>query len=152
MFDRRFSAKKKGKVYTTVVRAAMMFSLETVALRKRQEAELEAAEMKMLRFSLGVTRMDRIRNEFIRGTAHVRRFGDKVREARLRWFGHVQRRDSEYIGRRMLSLELPARRPRGRPRRRFMDVVKEDMKVVGAREQDAEDRVRWRTLIGCGDP
>ena len=27
----------------------------------------------MLRFSLGVTRMDRIRNEFIRGTAHVRR-------------------------------------------------------------------------------
>ncbi|KAF7640909.1 hypothetical protein LDENG_00006140 [Lucifuga dentata] len=35
-------------------------------------------------FSLGVTRMDRIRNEYIRGTAHVRCFGDKVREARLR--------------------------------------------------------------------
>ncbi|KAF7654083.1 hypothetical protein LDENG_00074760, partial [Lucifuga dentata] len=51
----------------------------------------------MLRFSLGVTRMDRIRNEYIRGTAHVRCFGDKVREARLRWFGHVQRRDSEHI-------------------------------------------------------
>ena len=81
----------------------------------------------------------------------VRRFGGKVRD-RLRWFGHVQRREREYIGRRMLSLELPARRPRGRPRRRFMDVVKEDMKVVGAREQDAEDRVRWRTLIRCGDP
>ncbi|KAK3507817.1 hypothetical protein QTP70_000891 [Hemibagrus guttatus] len=51
----------------------------------------------MLRFSLGVTRLDRIRNEYIRGTAHVGRLGDKVREARLRWFGHVQRRDSEYI-------------------------------------------------------
>ncbi|KAK3518423.1 hypothetical protein QTP70_000596 [Hemibagrus guttatus] len=48
----------------------------------------------MLRFSLGVTRLDRIRNEYIRGTAHVGRLGDKVREARLRWFGHVQRRDS----------------------------------------------------------
>ncbi|KAK3572547.1 hypothetical protein QTP86_000449 [Hemibagrus guttatus] len=47
----------------------------------------------MLRFSLGVTRLDRIRNEYIRGTAHVGRLGDKVREARLRWFGHVQRRD-----------------------------------------------------------
>ncbi|KAK3573016.1 hypothetical protein QTP86_012248 [Hemibagrus guttatus] len=48
----------------------------------------------MLRFSLGVTRLDRIRNEYIRGTAHVGRLGDKVREARLRWFGHVQRRDT----------------------------------------------------------
>ncbi|MCJ8732893.1 hypothetical protein PDJAM_G00217090 [Pangasius djambal] len=76
-------------VYETVVRAAMLYGLETVALRKRQESELEVAELKMLRFSLGVTRLDRIRNEYIRGTAHVGRLGDKVMEARLRWFGHV---------------------------------------------------------------
>ncbi|KAK3528842.1 hypothetical protein QTP70_011765 [Hemibagrus guttatus] len=89
----KISARIKGKVYRTVVRAAMLYGLETVSLRKRQESELEVAELKMLRFSLGVTRLDRIRNEYIRGTAHVGRLGDKVREARLRWFGHVQRRD-----------------------------------------------------------
>ena len=50
--------------------------------------------------------MDRIRNERIRGTAQVRHVGDKLREARLRWFGHMQRRDSEYIGRKMLKMEL----------------------------------------------
>ncbi|KAK3506810.1 hypothetical protein QTP70_029082, partial [Hemibagrus guttatus] len=81
----------KGKVYRTVVRLAMLYGLETVSLRKRQESELEVAELKM--FTLGVTRFDRIRNEYIRGTAHVGRLGDKVREARLRWFGHVQRRE-----------------------------------------------------------
>ncbi|KAK2891434.1 hypothetical protein Q8A73_017099 [Channa argus] len=150
--DKRVSARMKGKVFKTVVRPAMLFGLETVALKKRQEAELEVAELKMLRFSLGVTRMDRIRNEDMRGTAHVRCFGDKVREARLRWFGHVQRRNCEYIGRRMLRLELPGRRSRGRPKRRFMDVVREDMKLVGVSEEDAEDRVRWRHMIRCGDP
>ncbi|KAK3528688.1 hypothetical protein QTP70_009065 [Hemibagrus guttatus] len=93
--DQKISARIKGKVYRTVVRPAMLYGLETVALRKRQESELEVAELKMLRFSLGVTRLDRIRNEYIRGTAHVGRLGDKVREARLRWFGHVQRRESE---------------------------------------------------------
>ncbi|KAK3507240.1 hypothetical protein QTP70_012139 [Hemibagrus guttatus] len=93
--DQKISARIKGKVYRTVVRPAMLYGLETVSLRKRQESELEVAELKMLRFSLGVTRLDRIRNEYIRGTAHVGRLGDKVREARLRWFGHVQRREIE---------------------------------------------------------
>ncbi|KAK3571051.1 hypothetical protein QTP86_001301 [Hemibagrus guttatus] len=92
--DQKISARIKGKVYRTVVRPAMLYGLETVSLRKRQESELEVAELKMLRFSLGVTRLDRIRNEYIRGTAHVGRLGDKVREARLRWFGHVQRREN----------------------------------------------------------
>ncbi|KAK3562891.1 hypothetical protein QTP86_011127 [Hemibagrus guttatus] len=115
--DRKISARIKGKVYRTVVRPAMLYGLETVSLRKRQESELEVAELKMLRFSLGVTRLDRIRNEYIRGTAHVGHLGDKVREARLRWFGHVQRRESEYIGRRMLDMELSGRRQRGRPKR-----------------------------------
>ncbi|KAK3542112.1 hypothetical protein QTP86_015540, partial [Hemibagrus guttatus] len=118
--DQKISARIKGKVYRTVVRPAMLYGLETVSLRKRQESELEVAELKMLRFSLGVTRLDRIRNEYIRGTAHVGRLGDKVREARLRWFGHVQRREREYIGRRMLDMKLPGRRQRGRPKRRAL--------------------------------
>ncbi|KAI5608703.1 hypothetical protein C0J50_9541 [Silurus asotus] len=105
--DSRVSARMKGKVYKTVVRPAMLYGLETVALSKRQEVELKVAELKMLRFSLGVTTMDKIRNEFIRGTAHVGCFGDKVREARFRCFGHVQRRDMNYIGRKMLKMEPP---------------------------------------------
>ncbi|KAK3543035.1 hypothetical protein QTP70_008747 [Hemibagrus guttatus] len=46
--DQKISARIKGKVYRTVVRAAMLYGLETVSLRKRQEAELEVAELKML--------------------------------------------------------------------------------------------------------
>ena len=34
-------------------------------MRKRQEAELKAAEVKTQRFSLGVTRVERIRNEYM---------------------------------------------------------------------------------------
>lgn len=57
-----------------------------------------------------VKRMDMIRNENIRGTADVRCFGDKVREVRLRCFGDGQRwKDAE--------VELPGRRPKGRPKR-----------------------------------
>ena len=150
--DRRVSARVKGKVYRVAVRPAMLYGLETVALTKRQEAEMEVAELKMLRFSLGVTRMDKIRNEYIRGTAQVGRFGEKTREARLRWYGHVLRKDDGYVGRRMLKMELPGKRKRGRPKRRFMDVVKEDMAEVEVKEEDADDRSNWRLKIRCGDP
>ena len=53
------------------------------------------------------------------------KFGDKIREARLIWYGHLRRKDDGYIGRRMLRMELLGKRKRGRPKRRFMDVVKE---------------------------
>ena len=150
--DRRVPARVKGKVYKVAVRPAMLYGLETVALTKRQEAEMEVAELKMLRFSLGVTRMDKIRNEYIRGTAQVGKFGEKTREARLRWYGHLRRKDDGYIGRRMLRMELPGKRKRGRPKRRFMDVVKEDMAEVEVTEEDTVDRRNWRKKIRCGDP
>ena len=152
IFDKRLSACAKGKVYKTVIRHAMLYGLETVLLTKKQEAELAVAELEMLRFSLGVTRMDKIKNEFIRGTAQVRQIGDKVREARLRWYGHVQRPNAEYIGKRMLCLELPGKRRRRRPKTRFMDVVREDMRVVGVSDRDAASRRNWRLRIHCGDP
>lgn len=74
--------------------------------------------------------------------------GDEAREASLRWFGHVQRRFSQYISKSMLRLELADRRPRGRAMRSFIDAVKENMKLVGVRVEDAEDeRVRWMQMI-----
>ena len=53
-----------------------------------------------------------------------------MRVARLRWFGHVLRKDAGYIGRRMLPIELPGQRSRGRPKRSFMDAVREDTTAV----------------------
>ena len=76
----------------------MLSGVETVALTDRQEVELEEEEVKMLRFTLGVMKKDQIRNQYIRGTAQGGGFGDKARETRLRWSGHVWRRDAGILG------------------------------------------------------
>ena len=47
-----------------------------------------------------------------------------------------------------LRLELPGRMPRGRPKRRCIDVV--NIRLVGVTE--AQGRVRWRQMISCGNP
>ena len=77
---------------------------------------------------------------------------EKTREARLRWYGHLRRKYDGYIGRRMLIMELSGKRTRGRPKRRFMDVVKEDMAEVEVTMEDTDDRNNWRWKIRCGDP
>ena len=73
---------------------------------KKQVEGMEVAEMKMLRFAMGVTRKDKIRNKYIRGTVKVEWLVMKMREGRLRWYGHVMRRDQEYAGRKMMEMEL----------------------------------------------
>ena len=150
--DRRLPARVKGKVYSSVVRPAIVYGLETVAVTKKQVKEMEVAEMKMLRFAMGVTRKDKIRNEHIRSTVKVERLGMNMREGRLRWYEHVMKRDQEYVGRKMMEMELPGKRKRVRPKRRFLDFVKEDMGKVGAKEKDVEDRKMWRMIIRCCHP
>ena len=139
-------------MYSSVVRPAMVYGLETVAVTKKQVEEMEVVEMKLLRFTIGVTRKDKIRNEHIRSTVKVERLGMKMREGGLRWYGHFMRRDQEYVGKKMMEMELPGKRKRGRPKRRFLDVVKEDMGEVGAKEMDIDDRKMWRMMIRCGHP
>ena len=75
---KRLPTRIKGKVYSLVVRPAMVYGLETVAVTKKQVKEMEVAEMKMLRFAVGVTKKDKIRNEYIRGTVKVERLGMKM--------------------------------------------------------------------------
>ena len=85
----------------------MVYGLETVAVTKKRIEEKEVAEMKM--FAMGVTRKDKIRNEYIRGTVKIVRLKMKMREGRLRRYGHVMRIDQEHVGLRMMEMELPER-------------------------------------------
>ena len=44
----------------------------------------------------------------------------------------------ECTSRRMLEMELPGRRERGRPKKAFLDVVTEDRLLVGVTEESTE--------------
>ena len=52
----------------------------------------------------------------------------------------------------MMEMLVPGKKKRGRPRRRWMDLAREDMEKVGAKEGDEFDREKWKMLSRCGDP
>uniref|UniRef100_A0A8D8Z0Z0 Endonuclease-reverse transcriptase n=1 Tax=Cacopsylla melanoneura TaxID=428564 RepID=A0A8D8Z0Z0_9HEMI len=108
--------------------------------------------MRILRWMCGVTRMDRIRNTRIRGTVKVTEISKKVQERRLQWFGHVERRNQEYVGKRVRDIEVRGKRNRGRPKMRYMDRVKQDLKEKNLDGTLAQNRDSWKRLTKNDDP
>ena len=139
--------KIKGKVYRTVVRPALLYGAETWALKKAQEKKLEVAEMRMLRWMCGVAKPDKIRNERIRGTTKVGEISSKkVQERRLMWYGYVMRREEHYVGGRAMVMKVQGRRKSGRPKRRWLDKVKDDIKEKGLLADEVYNSATWRHM------
>ncbi|XP_070018082.1 uncharacterized protein [Nicotiana sylvestris] len=109
--------------------------------------------MRMLRWMCGNTRMDKIKNEDIREKVSVAPIDDKMRETRLRWFGHVQRRSLDAPIRRCEQLALVGtRRGRGKPRKYWGEVIRWDMARLQISEDMTLDRKLWRSSIKIVPP
>ncbi|VFQ65628.1 unnamed protein product [Cuscuta campestris] len=93
--DPKISPKMKCKFYRSVVRPVMLYGAECWAVKKTNVRRLHAAEMRMLRWMCGKTRLDRISNKVIRRQVGMAPVEDKLREVRLRWFGHVRWWDAD---------------------------------------------------------
>ena len=75
-----------------------------------------------------------------------------VKSRRMRRAGHVALMGEDSGVHSVLGGKLERKRPLGIPRRRWEDTIKIDLhEVVGGREdwmELAQDRDRWRTLVG----
>ena len=73
-----------------------------------------------------------------------------VKSRIMRWAGHVARRGEGKGVHRVLVGKPEGKRPMGRPRRRWEDNIKMDLREVGGVGdwmELAQDRDRWRALV-----
>ena len=73
----------KAEGYKTVIRPILMYGSETWALRMAEQNLLERAEMRMLRWMMGIKRIEKIRTEEIRASTDVANISENIGEARL---------------------------------------------------------------------
>jgi hypothetical protein len=142
--ERGASLKLKGKVYSACVRSALTYGSETWPMKVADRQRLERAEGMMVRYMCGVTLRDRRSSEELRQRLGIDSVSNVVRRNRLRWFGHVERKDENDWVKACQRLEVDGRRGRGRGRKTWRECVKDDMKVLGLVEKDAQDRLKWR--------
>ncbi|VDP57008.1 unnamed protein product [Heligmosomoides polygyrus] len=129
--DRKIPERLKSKIYKTIVRPVAMYGAECWPATKEVETRLSVMETKMLRWTAGVTRLDRIRNDERRQRFGVAPIAGKLREARLRWYGHVLQASGDTVRKIGLNIDVPGKRPKGRPKQRWLDTMHVDLKVAG---------------------
>ncbi|KAF3626844.1 Ubiquitin carboxyl-terminal hydrolase 7 [Capsicum annuum] len=126
----------------------MLYGTECWLVKNSHIQKVKVTEMQMLRWMCGHTRKDRVRNEIIREKVGVASVEDKLREVRLRWFGHIMRSGLDAPVRRCETLAMDGfRRARGRPKKYWREVIRHDMKQLQLTENMTLDRKVWRTRI-----
>ncbi|KAK8956683.1 hypothetical protein KSP39_PZI000951 [Platanthera zijinensis] len=102
--------------------------------------KMRLVEMRVLRWMCGHTRLDKIRNGCIGGKTGVAPIAEKMQEARLRWFGHVQRRPLEAPVRCCeILVTTHVKWGRGRPIMTWNETIRKDMMYIGISEIMTKD-------------
>jgi len=141
------SLKVKGRVYDSCVRSTLLYGSETWAVKVKQVQRLERTEMQMVRWMCGTKMRDRIPNEELRLRMGVESVKEALKRRRLRWWGHIERREESNWLKKCQNLEVTGKRPAGRPKKSWREVVKRDLKDWGLKEGWAMDRSQWRRAL-----
>ena len=96
-----------------------------------------------------MTRKDKIRNEYIRGTVKVERLGMKMREGKLRWYVWTCHEKRPEVCRKKGDGNGVTGKEKNREAKEKISrctVVKENVGEVGAREKDIENIIGYGNL------
>jgi len=70
-----------------------------------------------------------------------------LQQNRLRWYGYVLQKEDDGWVKKYMEYEVEGPRPRGRPKRTWREVVKEDCRACKLNKEDATDCSKWRKMI-----
>ena len=131
----------------------MLYGAECWPTKRQHVQKISIAEMRMLRWSCGHTRRDRIRNEDIREKLGVAPIEEKLVQYRLRWFGHIQHRPYDAPVRvEILGRTEGPKRGRGRPKMTWEEIIKRDLSNWSLSEELVIDRNAWKLAIHIPEP
>jgi len=108
-------------LHNITAKAAFKCGSEAWVLKKREEQRLEAAQMKFLRYLLGITKLDKEKNQCIREKTGAQNIVREIKQYQKKWLQHVQRMDRNRLPRQAPKYRPEGRRNIGRPKKRWRE-------------------------------
>ena len=143
---RDISIKLKSRLYNALILPIAIYASETWTLKNEDVRRLLVFEMRCLRAILGISRKERKTNEFVRKALGIKQtISEIIQRKRLKWFGHVVRRNEESFVARVYKQDFKKTRPTGRPKKRWSTQISEDLGIpLTTAERAAKNRKEWR--------
>ena len=91
------------RIHNLTAKAALKFGSEAWVLNKREEQRLEAAQMKFLRHLLGITKLNKEKNQCIREKTGAENIVKEIKQDQEKWLQHIQRMDTNRIPKQALQ-------------------------------------------------
>jgi len=148
--NRDISLIRIERLYSSCVRSSMLHGSETWPVRKENRVALQRAEMRMVRWMCNVKVKDRVPSQELRERLGIDDIILILHQSRLRWYGHVLRKEDTDSVKKYMEYEVEGSRPRGRPKRTWKEVVQKDCQTRDLNREDAMDRSRWKKLMKVG--
>ena len=98
------------------MRSSMLHGSETCPVRKEKEVALEQAEMRMVRWMCGIKLKDRFPSKELRERLGIDDTAVVLQQNRLRWYGHVLRKEDDDWVKKCTEYEVKGPRTRGQRR------------------------------------
>jgi len=122
-FGEQMTKETKLRIHNMTAKAALKFGSEIWVLKKRDEQRLEAAQMKFFRHLLGITKLDKEKNQSIREKTGVQHIVKEIKQYQQKWLQHVQRMGTNRLRKQALRYRPKGRRNLGRPKKRWTDQI-----------------------------
>jgi hypothetical protein len=131
-----YKAWLKIKIYKTVILPVVLYGCETWSLTLREQHRLRVSENRVLRRIYGPKREEngwrrKLHNEELHSLYSSPNIVRLIKLRRLRWVGPVARLVKGGGIYRVLLGKPEGKRPLGRPRRRWEDNIKMDLREIG---------------------
>ena len=147
----------KTRMFECMVVPTVLYGCGSWAVNAGINKKMNVLEMIGLRTIYGVSRRDRIRNERLKLMCNWKRgLVRRSEQGILKWFGHIVRTDNERVVKKVFDSCVAGERGRERPKWRWMDGVKELLRMKGFSVEQGEkmavDRGVLRRIVWSGLP
>ena len=110
-------------------------------------ARLRRAEKMMVRRMCRESSKDRKLGDELLSHLSIECVKSKIQRARLRGFGHVERKEENDWVKKCTRMNVTGVVDRGALRKTWRSCVKRDMRAMGIKEEMVQDRCAWRNII-----
>ena len=144
--NQHIETKVKRQIINSIFVPTLTYQCQSWTLTNCLKSKIQACEKRCPRKTINVTRRDRYRNDTVRTQIEIEPTQHCIAKQKIKWFGHLVRMMPSETPSMTFNTKHSGWKARGRPRKRWMDGIREVLKMHEINTTEATHLAHQRRL------